>query len=67
MKTKTIKAFVVTDSAGEVMTAFNNAHSVFAPRVYKTAEGARNVARAIHTGGEVGVYPCTITYSLPLK
>ena len=61
MKKKTVKAWAVT-SGGEIMTKFDHSHSVFAPRIYKTAEGARNVARRIKSGGEVGVVVCTITY-----
>lgn len=65
MTTRTIKkkAWAVV-SSGEMMIKFDHAQSVFAPRIYETAEGARNVARRIESGGEITVVPCEISYTL---
>jgi hypothetical protein len=56
-----IEAWAVCTS-GVIMTKFDHSHNVFTPRIYKTAEGARNVARRIESGGEITVVKCKIIY-----
>ncbi len=64
-KTKKVKAYAIIKNDGELLDSYNTAHSVFMPRIYKTAESARNVLRRINDIGDFAfITQCEITYKI---
>lgn len=65
-KKKTIKAWALVQTDGNVAIAFNHAHNVFQPRIYCTEDAAIKVSETVVTGAEpLKVVP--ITYKLPAQ